>query len=695
MVATKKDNNKNIIKLLPHQLAPLKYLVSRCKNQHGLIINHTMGSGKSYLGAFFAKNYPNKKIIIVHPKGLENIWKDATEQLKVDKVILLTYDKLKELFRTQYKKLKELFNDSILIIDEAHNLLNIINNITPSTFNTDNEDESSKFDKNKGKAVKIKNKEKIKDEEKNILIKFLDIFKVSKKVLLLTGTPVINGLADIRWLINISAGKKVVPYNIYEFNAEYRSIDIVYSFFTGWVENIMFFNIFGINIINSKYRIAFSGIKYYETEINNMISYLAGGVILNNLNKLLLNNKENKKILVDVASDITKSASKVSLYKIDIIGFANRIYKNIVPVVTSNNANSHIISVLNLLVIGLLTRGLFLVSLSVRDYYSNNYAYDRLNISKMKEIGQYVSYYHYKDNDPNYPASKIKNESVVYTHGQLELWTRLIYNIRITDSEAVDLELSKNISEAELFKPTEMAPSVYTNKGRIIGNLTINNIVPNKFKKIAEHYKKNNLSTVVYSNFYEKGCLLFSKYLNHTLYTPFLSVKKRNKILQDFKDQKIKLLILHPIYFEGFSIKGTRVFHILEPLIEYYKKEQLYTRVVRYHSHQHLKLSERNVVIIQWGCTLRNIFNLVNKYKADLDDWIKNDLVIFYFSRYTEYDTSLSPDDILNNRINIDEKEMNTFEDTMKKISVDNSTIKETCCIYGDLLCKKLDKCYK
>jgi hypothetical protein len=80
------------------------------------------------------------------------------------------------------------------------------------------------------------------------------------------------------------------------------------------------------------------------------------------------------------------------------------------------------------------------------------------------------------------------------------------------------------------------------------------------------------------------------------------------------------LLLLHPSYFEGFSINGVRRFHILEPVTKFHIKEQLYTRVVRFKSHDHLPINERNVEIIQWYCSLKNLINKIHEAKIQISN---------------------------------------------------------------------------
>ena len=235
---------------LEHQLVPIRHLVANCKNQHGQLINHVMGGGKTLLGVLFAKNYPNKKIIVILPKGLENVWQVTAQPFQLN-VAFITYNELHNNFRNLN------FKNCVVIIDESHNLISIINSFGPE----ENEDSEQVYDKEKGQLKKNK-KPKISESSKNDLEVFLNLFKSAYKVLLLSGTPVKNKISDIRWLINIAAGKKVVPYNELEFAKSFFIPDYPSIFLNSWVQGIIDFEILGIKVIPVKHTINFTYIEY-------------------------------------------------------------------------------------------------------------------------------------------------------------------------------------------------------------------------------------------------------------------------------------------------------------------------------------------------------------------------------------------------------------------------------------------------
>ena len=669
-------SKSKVVQLLPNQLAPIRYLVSKCKNQHGLLINHMLGGGKTNIGVYLAKNYPDKRFVVLLPKGLDNIWNDAADKANVKIYKFIYYSDLESFTKEKIERLTSDFNDSIVVADEAHNLLQIIESFSrPSDyFSEDYEPPAKKKDyveNQKNEKIKISN------EQKSGLSGFLDAFKVAKKILLLTGTPIINNIADIRWLINISAGKKAVPYNEKDFRKKYFKPDIINGVLNGWIQNILYGSFLGIFLFDKAYRIDFTHIEFFQNKITAIVmeNLKNAGTYLDNT-KTFISNSRFTKILSSLGPASGRSLANI----------------------VSNASGKEILA--GIILAAIVTKGLMLTFTSLSTIYEKN-VYDTLEPKKLKDLSSYISFYS-NEKSKDFPTVKIIKSPVKYTDFQLELWTRVVYNLNITDQESLDLGLNKNLTDAELFKPEYIHDSKYIRNGRIIGNLTgkfsrkVN--IPIKFKNILSIYIKTPVSTVVYSNFYEQGILLLSQFLTknkikHTLYTPFLSSKERNEILEDFKNKKILFLLIHPIYFEGLSMSGVRIFHVLEPIDQYHKMKQLYGRVTRYKSHSHLPINERNVVIYQWYCTLDKILDRVRQYGASIKDWFYNDILVVYTSRYANFDTNLGPDDTFINKIENIENKINEFSNTMKKISIENTKIHSDCCVYGDLACKNKPKC--
>lgn len=719
-----KTKSKSIIKeqkpiILEHQLKTVKYLVSRCKNQHGLLLFHIMGTGKTSLALFLKKNYPSSNMVLIIPYGLDKQWINAARILDTKINLILTYNTLTP---ETLVKHANVIKNSILVIDEAHHLIDMIKNISEGSKieESDSEEEDEeKFDKAKGK-FKQKKKAKMTKESKNALLSVLDIFKSSKKVLLLTGTPIKNDLGDLRWLINIAAGKEIVPYNIMEFAKGYYKPNKA-NIFNTWVDNLMFdtkIPFTGEDLIKPKFKVSFSNIEYYQTEVFNLIMGLSflnkvknkltqsfNPVILQKVNDNLnvgnyLKEKLSKKVnfddislssllgqrkladkLADNLSDKFRNQKKLNLLSYLQLKAVD-IFKT--PLFSKSD-------LIFMFILAILAKGLHTLFVYIKQSYEP-YDYLSLEIKKLSIASPYLSYYNY-DNLDYYPETIYKQESVSYTDYQLYLWIRIIYDFNITNQESVALGLNKNITEAELFKPTEIMMSSYLDKCRIIGNLfgynpTKSGVldIPLKFKRIIEIFKNKPLNTIVYSNF-ENSLANLSRYLTangitNAIFEPSLSLEKQLQLKNDFRIGELKMLLLHRNYYEGFDIKNCRVFHILEPLLEYYKREQLYGRPVRYLSHSDLPKKDRNVTIIQWKCSISNIFDQIRKEKTAFRDWFSG--AMDRLVRYTPFNANYTPDDQINNFHTKIDNQIKEFRKTIKTLSIDNSEIPLHCNVYGD-----------
>jgi superfamily II DNA or RNA helicase len=172
--------------LLPHQQKVLEKISD--PNQHGLIIWHGLGSGKTRSSIESYKSLNPDSAIVALPKSLEeNYLKELDKwdnsHSKKQNLSLLSQQLLGRLSNT------DKLNPDMLIVDEAHRA---------RTSGT-----------NLNKAL-------------------TDLAKKSNKVLLLTGTPVYNKPNDISALVNMAAGKDVLPVSDADFAEKYIDKKKVY-----------------------------------------------------------------------------------------------------------------------------------------------------------------------------------------------------------------------------------------------------------------------------------------------------------------------------------------------------------------------------------------------------------------------------------------------------------------------------------
>lgn len=125
----------------------------------------------------------------------------------------------------------------------------------------------------------------------------------------------------------------------------------------------------------------------------------------------------------------------------------------------------------------------------------------------------------------------------------------------------------------------------------------------------------------------------------------------------------------------------------MDPIKEYHVKEQLYTRVVRYKSHSHLDIADRNVEIIQWYCSLKNLETKIAKANIMIRDKQLDTSILKWVDSVEE--------SIINSSQNIETK-LNSISHVFRELNKDSDNklenLNDTCCIYGDV-CNNLPKC--
>lgn len=105
---------------------------------------------------------------------------------------------------------------------------------------------------------------------------------------------------------------------------------------------------------------------------------------------------------------------------------------------------------------------------------------------------------------------------------------------------------------------------------------------------------------VVFSNFIDAGLTPYAAALEragvpHGMFHGGLNDAARKKTVEDYNSGKSRVLLLGPSGGEGLSLKGTRLLQLLDPHWNEARSEQAVGRGLRYDSHMHLPIEDRNV----------------------------------------------------------------------------------------------------
>ena len=263
------QKNNNII-FLKHQIAPWIYL----QNHKAILLYHKMGSGKTISSLYAAIKF-NKPTIIIGPKSSKKSFLDDLNKLsnifnvKLANFEFYTYQKIINLLKSNF----DLLNDKIVILDEAHHLRS----------------------------------------QTNLMMFIISSLPMAYKIIMLSGTPIINHPVDLCVLVNIIKGKEILTIDKSLFDFYY-------------IENIP----------NNEYQIKLKNINELQSKLSDAIHYYEPEILSNEL-----------KINIEYP---TVYLSKIQLieYKNYIVRFIHPETKRIIHLDTDINVDDYNIDFINL-----------------------------------------------------------------------------------------------------------------------------------------------------------------------------------------------------------------------------------------------------------------------------------------------------------------------------------------------------------
>ena len=217
------------------------------------------------------------------------------------------------------------------------------------------------------------------------------------------------------------------------------------------------------------------------------------------------------------------------------------------------------------------------------------------NIESLKErIKGTISYYK-KQQDTHYPSSNTVYIKVDMSNQQISEYRHYLKKI---------LSLN-NIQHIDLTVLDKRKVNMFLNVTRQLSNTVDKSEDSPKIIQIFEHIKSNAKPVVVYSNFLDNGVLpltvlLHKEKISYAIYYGEQTEEKRNKIIDNYNNGIIQVLLITSAGSESLDLKNTRFIHIMEPHWNESKINQIIGRAIRYDSHIKLPESERNVTIVRW-----------------------------------------------------------------------------------------------
>jgi hypothetical protein len=186
------------VSLLPHQSTPIAYLAKN-PDIKGLLVYHSLGSGKTFLALSFAEKYPGKKVYILLPRFLKSNWKIQMDQYGVrtqERYITLSFEEASD------QLVRGMLRDQIVIIDEVH------------------------------KFVDYLRREGLEREK---YVKLYFEVQSAWRILGLSGTPIYKNPTDISYILNLVSAKDLLPYSSQLFRQDHTKIVVPKSWIRGYL----------------------------------------------------------------------------------------------------------------------------------------------------------------------------------------------------------------------------------------------------------------------------------------------------------------------------------------------------------------------------------------------------------------------------------------------------------------------------
>ena len=679
--------------LQTHQLNISRYLASQNRKQKGLLAIHGVGTGKTISGLAFIQNYPKKKVVILLPKGLEVSWENEMKALNIvnskDRIHFVYYDD----FNT-FMQNNNTFSDYILIADEAHKLVQLIRLLNQNEIEV-----------------------------------FFNKLESFFKILLLTGTPIYESEDDLKWLINIAAGKIILPINENEFIQKYYTITSSTSIVKGWIQPIfsstiplIVLIIFGLLIPMMKYMSW--GLSLLTLNLKDSISVktaltmedvgtkLSKNELLNSVNSVQETWKTSQ-FMNEVVNNYSNTSTKLfNVINEDIVRDTIKLIQNKPKdffIQTSYDFSKSIqqsfgfSSVKEPMMATFFSPFIFMLLLTVFATITLKYSskYDRLlNVDKfVNDTRNYISYYTTSLDNEYFPTFDINYKTIQYSKAQIDIWIKMTIG-QLSAKELYFLQMSQSMYSSTLFGNIKNE-DLYKNKGRLIGNHSFiknkNSIEYNddqkynipKFKQILNII--GNDMSVIYSNF-EESSKFITQYFNlngkkAVYFSSDMKSSELTTILTDFEARKIQIICLDPIFTEGITIKGASQLHILEPIDLKAKKDQVIGRVIRFKSHYHLPKKEQHVSIYEWVCSVSNCREILEKNYEQFKNWYNTQFDVIFTDRTIFYPQDITPDEIMMKKQKLLGDSSNQFINILKQNSVE-TIINENeyeCCVWNEI----------
>ena len=236
------------IVLQEHQKLPVKYI--KRKDVNGILLYHSLGSGKTITSITMAEKFPNKEVVVIVPASLQDNYKKELKKAKVKSLKryqVISYESFHKYVKAinnpqdieEYESREELEQLSVTKLrnlcgkffplpkckkQSKKRLLEILEKIRSDFSNYREQQKVDSFLKDK--ILIVDEAHRLRNYSSKIAKRIIAESKYAFKVILLTGTPIVNFPSDIAPLVNSVKKENALYRNKFIFDENYITYTI-------------------------------------------------------------------------------------------------------------------------------------------------------------------------------------------------------------------------------------------------------------------------------------------------------------------------------------------------------------------------------------------------------------------------------------------------------------------------------------
>lgn len=140
-------------------------------------------------------------------------------------------------------------------------------------------------------------------------------------------------------------------------------------------------------------------------------------------------------------------------------------------------------------------------------------------------------------------------------------------------------------------------------------------------KNLIDRLKANkDERALIYSNFLASGIDSYSRLLDkagikYNRFDGSMTPKAKKQVVDQYNSGEVPVILGSGSASEGLDLQGTRLIQILEPHFNNAKTDQVIGRGIRYKSHEHLPVQDRNVLVQKYLSTFPVEMGIFGKKK--------------------------------------------------------------------------------